>query len=65
MSKKLRFIPEDRGRIVTVFLENFFKKYVEYDFTAQLEEYLDDVSAGEMEWKKLFGRFLGQIHQKH
>lgn len=55
--EKLRFIPEDRGRIVTVFLENFFKKYVEYDFTAQLEEYLDDVSAGEMEWKKLLGGF--------
>lgn len=55
--EKLRFIPEDRGRIVTVFLENFFKKYVEYDFTAQLEEYLDDVSAGKMDWKKLLGGF--------
>ena len=54
---KLRFIPEDRGRIVTVFLENFFKKYVEYDFTAQMEEYLDDISAGNMEWKKLLGGF--------
>lgn len=55
--QKLRFIPEDRGRIVTVFLENWFKKYVEYDFTAQLEEFLDNVSAGEMEWKKLLGGF--------
>lgn len=55
--EKLRFIPEDRGRIVTVFLENYFKKYVEYDFTAQLEEFLDDVSAGEMEWKKLLNGF--------
>ena len=55
--EKLRFIPEDRGRIVTVFLENFFKKYVEYDFTAQLEEFLDNVSAGEMEWKKLLNGF--------
>lgn len=55
--EKMRFIPEDRGRIVTVFLENFFKKYVEYDFTAQLEEYLDNVSNGEMEWKKLLGGF--------
>ncbi len=55
--EKLRFIPEDRGRIVTVFLENYFKKYVEYDFTAQLEEFLDNVSAGEMEWKKLLGGF--------
>lgn len=59
--EKLRFIPEDRGRIVTVFLENFFKKYVEYDFTAQLEEYLDNVSAGEMEWKKLLGGFWGKF----
>ena len=55
--EKLRFIPEDRGRIVTVFLENFFKKYVEYDFTAQLEEFLDDVSAGNMDWKKLLNGF--------
>ncbi|MDY4840823.1 MAG: type I DNA topoisomerase [Alphaproteobacteria bacterium] len=59
--EKLRFIPEDRGRIVTVFLENFFKKYVEYDFTAQLEEYLDDISAGEMEWKKLLGGFWAKF----
>lgn len=59
--EKLRFIPEDRGRIVTVFLENFFKKYVEYDFTAQLEEYLDDVSAGHMEWKKLLGGFWAKF----
>ena len=59
--EKLRFIPEDRGRIVTVFLENFFKKYVEYDFTAQLEEYLDDVSAGNMEWKKLLSGFWAKF----
>ena len=55
--EKLRFIPEDRGRIVTVFLENYFKKYVEYDFTAQMEEFLDNVSAGEMQWKKLLEGF--------
>ena len=55
--EKLRFIPEDRGRIVTVFLENWFKKYVEYDFTAQLEEFLDNVSAGQMDWKKLLSGF--------
>ena len=59
--EKLRFIPEERGRIVTVFLENFFKKYVEYDFTAQLEEYLDDISAGNMEWKKLLGGFWAKF----
>lgn len=59
--EKLRFIPEDRGRIVTVFLENFFKKYVEYDFTAQLEEFLDDVSAGNMDWKKLLNGFWAKF----
>lgn len=59
--EKLRFIPEDRGRIVTVFLENFFKKYVEYDFTAQLEEFLDDVSSGAMEWKKLLAGFWAKF----
>ncbi len=60
--EKLRFIPEDRGRIVTIFLENFFKKYVEYDFTAQMEEFLDDVSAGSMEWKKLLTGFWAKFY---
>lgn len=59
--EKLRFIPEERGRIVTVFLENFFKKYVEYDFTAQMEEFLDDVSSGSMEWKKLLSGFWAKF----
>ena len=61
--EKMRFIPEDRGRIVTIFLENFFKKYVEYDFTAQMEEFLDDVSAGEMEWKKLLTGFWHKFYK--
>lgn len=60
--EKLRFIPEDRGRIVTIFLENFFKKYVEYDFTAQMEEFLDDISAGSMEWKKLLTGFWTKFY---
>lgn len=59
--EKLRFIPEDRGRIVTVFLENYFKKYVEYDFTAQMEEFLDDISNGEMDWKKLLAGFWAKF----
>ena len=42
-------------------MENFFKKYVEYDFTAQLEEFLDNVSNGEMEWKKLLGGFWSKF----
>jgi len=54
---KNRFIPDDRGRIVIAFLENFFSKYVEYDFTADLETQLDQVSAGELPWKKLMRDF--------
>jgi DNA topoisomerase-1 len=54
---KNRFIPDDRGRLVTAFLENFFAKYVEYDFTADLEEKLDEVSAGELDWKTLMRDF--------
>ncbi|MEL0437102.1 type I DNA topoisomerase [Phycobacter sp. K97] len=54
---KNRLFPEDKGRIVTIFLLNFFKRYVEYDFTAALEEQLDDVSAGEADYKELLGNF--------
>jgi len=54
---KKRFFPEDRGRIVTAFLENFFGHYVEYDFTADLEEKLDDISGGRIEWKKVLRNF--------
>ncbi len=52
-----RFIPEDKGRLVTAFLSNFFKRYVEYDFTADLEEKLDQVSAGELNYKQLLRDF--------
>jgi DNA topoisomerase-1 len=54
---KKRFVPEPRGRIVTSFLELYFAQYVQYDFTARLEDSLDDVSAGEMEWKQLLRQF--------
>jgi DNA topoisomerase-1 len=52
-----RLIPEDKGRIVTIFLLNFFKRYVEYDFTAALEDELDHVSAGEGDYKELLAKF--------
>ena len=52
-----RLIPEDKGRIVTTFLINFFRKYVGYEFTADLEEDLDRVSAGEADYKEVLGRF--------
>jgi DNA topoisomerase-1 len=55
--EKNRFVPEDKGRLVTAFLEQFFNRYVEYDFTAELEEKLDLVSAGELDWKVLLRDF--------
>ncbi len=54
---KGRLIPEDKGRIVTIFLLNFFRKYVGYEFTAQLEEDLDRISAGEVDYKEVLSRF--------
>ena len=54
---KNRLIPEDKGRLVTAFLTNYFRKYVEYDFTADLEGQLDDVSAGERDYKEVLARF--------
>ncbi|KNG94812.1 type I DNA topoisomerase [Pseudaestuariivita atlantica] len=52
-----RLFAEERGRIVTIFLLNFFRKYVGYEFTAQLEEQLDDVSAGKADWQKVLSDF--------
>jgi len=52
-----RLYPEDKGRIVTIFLINFFRKYVGYEFTANLEEDLDRVSAGEADYKDILNRF--------
>ena len=52
-----RLIPEDKGRIVTIFLLNFFRKYVGYDFTAELENELDEVSAGDMDYKAVLAKF--------
>ena len=54
---KRRLVPEDRGRIVIAFLESFFARYVEYDFTADLEEQLDRVSNNEVEWRELLRQF--------
>ncbi len=54
---KNRLIPEDKGRLVTAFLENYFRKYVGYDFTADLEDQLDNVSAGDADYKQVLSRF--------
>lgn len=61
---KKRFHPEERGRIVTAFLESFFKRYVEYDFTANLEEQLDEISAGKIEWKEVLRGFWNHFHPR-
>ncbi|HTW52426.1 MAG TPA: type I DNA topoisomerase [Stellaceae bacterium] len=54
---KRRFIPEDRGRLVTAFLTSFFERYVEYNFTADLENQLDDISGGRLDWKEVLRNF--------
>ncbi|HOY77203.1 MAG TPA: type I DNA topoisomerase [Hyphomonadaceae bacterium] len=57
-----RFIPEDKGRLVTIFLEKFFARYVEYDFTASLEEKLDLVSDGKLAWKDFLRDFWKEFN---
>ncbi len=52
-----RFIPEDRGRVVTAFLESYFGRYVQYDFTADLENELDEVSGARLDWKTVLRNF--------
>ncbi|MEM7491667.1 MAG: DNA topoisomerase, partial [Pseudomonadota bacterium] len=52
-----RLFPEDQGRLVTAFLANYFRRYVGYDFTAGLEQELDEVSAGDKDYKDVLGRF--------
>jgi DNA topoisomerase-1 len=61
---KARFVPEESGRLVTAFLERFFEKYVSYDYTAELEEELDDVSGGRLGWQKLLGDFWRDFRPK-
>src|SRR5579862_1597301 len=55
--EKKRFVPEDRGRLVTAFLQRFFERYVEYGFTADLENLLDEVSGGRADWKQVLRDF--------
>ncbi len=52
-----RRVPQAQGRLVTAFLENFFERYVEYDFTAALEEQLDQISDGKLNWKDVLRDF--------
>ncbi|MGB4057347.1 MAG: type I DNA topoisomerase [Alphaproteobacteria bacterium] len=55
--EKRRFVPEDRGRLVTTFLSKFFTRYVDYDFTANLEEELDAIAGGHVMWKEALRQF--------
>ena len=55
--EKKQLVPEDKGRLVTAFLEGFFRRYVEYDFTADLEEKLDLISDAKLDWKQVLRDF--------
>ena len=61
---KKRLIPEDKGRVLTAFLESFFARYVEYDFTANLEEQLDQVSNNEIAVARSAARLLARLHRR-
>jgi DNA topoisomerase-1 len=62
--EKNRFLPEESGRLVTAFLERFFERYVNFDYTAELEEELDDVSGGRLNWQKLLENFWRDFKPK-
>jgi DNA topoisomerase-1 len=59
-----RFLPEESGRLVTSFLERFFERYVSYDFTAELEEELDDISGGRADWQAILEAFWRDFKPK-
>lgn len=63
-TEKNRFFAEESGRLLTAFLERFFPRYVAYDFTAGMEEELDDVSGGRAEWKKVLAAFWRDFKPK-
>ena len=62
--EKARLIPEESGRLLTAFLERFFERYVSYDFTAHLEDELDDISGGRMQWQKVLEEFWRDFKPK-
>jgi len=62
--EKNRFIPQESGRLLTSFLERFFEKYVSYDFTAGMEEELDEVSGGRADWQKVLADFWKDFKPK-
>ncbi|HEY6916118.1 MAG TPA: DNA topoisomerase, partial [Allosphingosinicella sp.] len=62
--EKNRFSPQESGRLLTAFLERFFERYVSYDFTAGLEEELDDISGGRADWQKVLDAFWRDFKPK-
>ncbi|HEX8668803.1 MAG TPA: type I DNA topoisomerase [Allosphingosinicella sp.] len=62
--EKNRFIPQESGRLLTAFLERFFERYVSFDFTAHLEDELDDISGGRAEWQKVLEAFWRDFKPK-
>jgi DNA topoisomerase-1 len=62
--EKNRFFPEESGRLVTAFLERFFERYVSYDFTAHLEDELDDISGGRAQWQQVLEAFWRDFKPK-
>lgn len=62
--EKNRFFPEESGRLVTSFLQRFFERYVSYDFTAGLEEELDDISGGRAQWQEILQAFWQDFKPK-
>jgi len=62
--EKNRFTPSESGRLLTAFLERFFERYVSYDFTAGLEEELDDVSGGRAQWQAVLEAFWRDFKPK-
>ena len=59
---KRRFIPDDIGRIIVGFLELYFPEQIEYDFTAHMEDKLDEISHGDIGWKKVLQNFWQDFH---
>ncbi len=62
--EKNRFFPEESGRLLTAFLERFFERYVSFDFTAHLEDELDEISGGRMGWQAVLEEFWRDFKPK-
>jgi DNA topoisomerase-1 len=62
--EKNRFIPQESGRLLTAFLERFFERYVSFDFTAHLEDELDDISGGRAQWQEVLEAFWKDFKPK-